>query len=398
MTVKRIFIVTGDPSGDQHGAAVAQALWEIDPSLLISAVGGNALKSAGVHLLRDQSRMGFVGVSNPLTILTHYFLGRTILQYLETAFHPDAVLLIDYGGFNLWLAGELKKRGYPVHYYIPPQVWASRKNRIHKIKAHVDQVYCILPFEEDLYRRHGIAAQYVGHPLMSQLPPAVDRKAFCQAHGLDPTQKIVALLPGSRSMEIKYLLRPILESLPIIQSEAKRNYHQSVQFILSRASSAPIGLFNQVLNRMMPFLENISLKVVADEGQAMLSVADTAIVASGTATLEAALYQTPLVLVYKGPWVAYQVAKRLIYLPVIGLPNVLTNINQPIVPELHQYDVTPDNIARALLPFLNTQSEPYTKTLSGFQTLREILGSQKAAQGVASHMMQQLLQPGLSAV
>lgn len=216
--LRRLFIITGDYSGDVHAASVVRALRQINPETQVAAVGGANLKALGVELVSDQSIMGRLGLSSLFSAPEHWLLGRKILKYLDT-FRPDAVLLIDYGMFNLWMAGQLKKRGIKVFYFIPPQVWASRKGRIRRIKAHVDHVFCIFPFEETLYRSQGIPVTYVGHPLAGQLPPRVDRALFCREHGLDPARPIVGLLPGSRKGEVASLMSPMVQSVMAIREQ-----------------------------------------------------------------------------------------------------------------------------------------------------------------------------------
>lgn len=387
MAPKRLFIITGDYSGDMHAAKVVKALHAMQPDLQIAAVGGEHLRAQGVELLSDQSKMGRVGFGSISGAPYHYFLGKRILKFLES-FRPDAVLLIDYGVFNLHMAAQLKKRGYKVLYFIPPQVWASRKGRIQKIKANVDHVFCIFPFEETLYQSHGIPVTYVGHPLVGQLPPPVNREAFCREHKLDPTLPILGLFPGSRKLEIDYLLPPIIASLPLILQQQAHT-----QFVLAKAGSLNEAFFNRRLEaalQRLPRYQRPVVKVIENQNHALLSVADAVVLASGTVTLEAALYDTPMVLMYKLHPVVYQVALRIIYLSCMGLPNILTDMKYPIVEELWQDEVTPQNIRDAVVPLFDPTLPQVVRQKSGFKQIRQELNIGEAPTNVAKGILSQL--------
>lgn len=385
----RLFVMTGDYSGDMHAANVVKALRNLAPDIELAAVGGENLKALGVELLADQSRMGRVGLGGVLGAPYHWWLGERILKYVET-FKPDAVLLIDYGGFNLYMAARLKKRGVRVFYFIPPQVWATRKGRIRKIKANVDHVFCIFPFEQPIYEAYGIPVTYVGHPLVGQLPFAPERAAFCQTHGLDPARPIVALMPGSRKQEIDYLLPDIFGSLPLIHHHAP-----DAQFVLAQAGSLPDDFFR---TRLQKALKNAGselmppVHIAKNCNHALLGVADVMIGASGTVTLEAALYDTPMVIVYRLQSLVYAIAMRLLTLPYIGLPNILGGEAQAFVPELLQDAINPRAIAKAVLPLLDNASPQTLKQRNGFERIRQELNKGGAPENVARGILD-LLQP-----
>lgn len=385
MSPNRLFIVTGDHSADIHAGKVVKHLRTLDPTLEVAAVGSEALREAGATLVADQTRMGQVGLGTFSAAPYHFFLGQKIFKFLEH-FQPQAVLLIDYGVFNLWLSGHLKKRGFKVFYFIPPQVWGSRKKRIEKIKANVDRVFCIFPFEEPLYQSHGIPVTFVGHPLIGQLPPPVDREAFCQQHGLDPNRKIVGLFPGSRKMEIDNLLKPMLQALPLLCEQLAKQGQTPPQFVLAKAPSLKEEYFQQKLSQAQQGLEGIQVTIVERQNHALLSASDALVVASGTVTLEAALYQTPMVLTYRASWLAYQLFKKLCYLPCLGLPNILTDMKNPIVPELLQDDVLPEKIVSCLAPLLDPNSEAAQKAKAGFQSIRSTLGAKNAIETLATEL------------
>lgn len=395
MRANRLFLIAGDFSGDIHAAKVVGALKAEQPEIQIEAVGGEQLRAMGVTLLSDQSEMGLVGLGALMGAPYHYFLGERILKHLES-FKPDAVLLVDYGGFNLYMAAKLKKRGYQVFYFIPPQVWATRKGRIKKIQAHVDHVFCIFPFEEPLYQSHGVPVTYVGHPLIGELPPTPNRQTFCKEAGLLPERPIVALMPGSRKMEIDYLLKPILGSLPLLHKQ-----YPEAQFVLAQAGSLKDEFFRARLEKAWQasgHTGKLPVTILKNRNHALLGVADLMIASSGTVTLEGALYDTPMVLIYKLHPIAYAIAIRLLQLPYMGLPNILNGTEQPIVPEILQDAISPKSIANAVLPLFDPASSQTLKQRNGFEKIRQELNKGGAAQNVAVGILRLLGAPAKTPV
>ena len=328
--MKKVFIITGEYSGDIHASHVVKALKQINPDVEIEGVGGENLKNAGVKLFSDQKKMGAVGLS--LKIVTdHFLLGKRIVDYLTKEYRPDLVLLIDYGVFNLNISKFLKRAGIKTLYYIPPQVWASRKWRINTIKKNIDEVLCIFPFEKTMYESYGIKTHYCGHPLVSQLPEKVDKDKFLEKHGFDKNKKLVAIFPGSREFELKFLMKVFVKTAQNLQKN-----HPDLQFCISHAPN----LSNSVYDK---YLQKTDFPVIKGENQALLSVSDALILASGTVALEACLYQTPMIIAYRGPWLFY-----LIYLIVrcikrVSLPNIIAD--KLIVPEIIQGDVNVSKIS-----------------------------------------------------
>lgn len=328
--MKKVFIITGEYSGDIHASHVVKALKQINPDVEIEGVGGENLKNAGVKLFSDQKKMGAVGLS--LKIITdHFLLGKRIVDYLTKEYKPDLVLLIDYGVFNLNISKFLKRAGIKTLYYIPPQVWASRKWRINTIKKNIDEVLCIFPFEKTMYESYGIKTHYCGHPLVSQLPEKVDKDKFFEKHGFDKNKKLVAIFPGSREFELKFLMKVFVKTAQNLQKN-----HPDLQFCISHAPN----LSNSVYDK---YLQKTDFPVIKGENQALLSVSDALILASGTVALEACLYQTPMIIAYRGPWLFY-----LIYLIVrcikrVSLPNIIAD--KSIVPEIIQGDVNVSKIS-----------------------------------------------------
>ena len=347
--MKKVFIVTGEHSGDLHASYVVKELRKLVPDIKIEAVGGKNLEAQGVKLFSDHRNMGVMGLDAVKAVFSHIKLGQRILDYLKNDFKPDLVLLIDYGGFNLRLAEALKKNNIEVFYYISPQIWASRKGRLEKIKKYISKMMLILPFEEKIHKSAGINAEYVGHPLVSQLPQGLNRKDFIKDNELNPSKKIVGIFPGSRKMEIDYLLPIFLQAAKIIQQKSKQ-----VQFCLGQASNLDDELINKYLKKYDKNNE-INLKIVKNLNHALLASSDAVILASGTISLEAAIYKTPMVVAYKGLLIAYCLYLLLRYIPFISLPNIIAK--RKIVEEFVQFRVKPNLIAREVLELLHDENK-----------------------------------------
>ena len=327
--MKKLFIITGEYSGDIHASHVVEALKAINPDVEIEGVGGENLRNAGVKLFSDQKKMGAVGLS-PKIIIDHITLGKRLVDYLINDYKPDLVLLIDYGAFNLSVSKFLKRAGIKVFYYIPPQVWASRKWRINTIKKNIDEVLCIFPFEKDLYESYGIKTHYCGHPLVSQLPPKADRDKFFEKHGFDKNKKLVSIFPGSREFELKYLMSVFIKTAENLQKK-----HPDLQFCLSHAPNLSDRVYDKYLKKC-PF------KVIKEK-KALLSVSDALILASGTVALEACLYQTPMIIAYRGPWLFYLIYLLVRCIKRVSLPNIIAD--KSIVPEIIQGNVNVNKIS-----------------------------------------------------
>ena len=372
--MKKLFIVTGEYSGDIHASHVVRALREQYADIEIEGIGGENLKNQNVKLFADHSKMSSVGLS-PKIVFDHIMLGKKVVDYITKEFKPDAVLLIDYGGFNLRIAKYIKQAGIKVFYYIPPQVWASRKGRINKIKQNVDKVLCIFPFEKDLYKNYGINVHYCGHPLVSQLPQKADKKEFFKRHGLDINKKLVSIFPGSRVFELKYLMNTFIKTAQNLQKN-----HPDLQFCISHAPN----LSDEVYNK---FLKQTDFKVIKGENQALLSVSDALILASGTVALEACLYQTPMIIAYKGPWLFYFIYLMVRCIKKVSLPNIIAD--KSIVPEIIQGNVNVHKISYEIEKLLydNEYREQNTKDLREVKNLlSEKISSQEAAKEISKFL------------
>lgn len=342
--MKKLFIITGEYSGDIHAAKVAEELKLIYPDVIIEGIGGENLKNAGVKLFSDHKKMSAVGLSFKI-IYDHFMLGKRVVDYLKNEFKPDLVLCIDYGVFNLNISKFLKKEGIKVFYYIPPQVWASRKWRLNTIKKYIDKVLCIFPFEKPMYESRGINTHYCGHPLVSQLPPKADREEFFARHGFDINKKLVSVFPGSRVFELKQLMSVFIKSAKNLQKN-----HPDLQFCISHAPN----LSDEVYNK---YLKDTDFKVIKGENQALLSCSDVLMLASGTVALEACLYQVPMIIAYRGPYLFYLIYLLVRCIKKVSLPNIIAD--KMIVPEIIQSKVSVQNISYELEKLL--YDEEYRK-------------------------------------
>ncbi len=365
--MKKVFIITGEHSGDIHASKVAKKLFELNSDIKIEGIGGENLKSAGVKLFADHKKMGAVGLSLKI-ILDHLSLGKRLVDYLTKEYKPDLVLLTDYGAFNLSISKFLKKAGIKTFYYIPPQVWASRKWRINTIKKNIDEVLCIFPFEKEMYEKYGIKTHYCGHPLVSQLPEKSDRDIFFEKYNLDKSKKLVSIFPGSRTFELAQLMNIFVKTAKNLE-----NLHSDIQIVISHAPN----LSDEVFDR---YLKNTEYKVIKGDNQALLSVSDALILASGTVALEAAIYETPMIIAYRGPWLFYFIYLIVRCIKMVSLPNIIAG--KIIVPEIIQKNVTVANITYEIEKILydNEYRKNYKEQLSHIKNLlSDKISSEEAA-------------------
>ena len=327
--MKKLFIITGEHSGDMHAGKVVEVLKSQNPEIIIHGIGGDNLKNTGATIFCDHSKMAGFGLNFKM-VVEHLMLEKDVCDYILDEFKPDAVLLIDYGTFNLRVAKRLKGKGIKVLHYIPPQVWASRKWRIKGIKKFVDKVLCIFPFEVEMYQKEGIDVHYCGHPLVKQLPPKADKVAFFEKYGLDINRPLVSIFPGSRPLELAFLAKTFIISAKVLQ-----NKHPELQFCISHAPNLKDSVFDK-------YIKDTDFRVIKGDNHALLSVSDSLILASGTVALEASLYKTPMLIGYKGPWIIYLIYLLVRCIKKVSLPNIVTG--KDIVAELVQGKFTVENI------------------------------------------------------
>jgi len=337
----RICFVAGDPSGDLHAAHLIDALRRRDPSLSVTALGGAAMQQAGAQLLQDLTASAAIGPFDAAQHLGSFIRARRRLDAHLAADRPDAVILVDFGDFNLpFIAPLVKRRGIPVLYYISPQLWAWGGWRLRYVQRYVDRMLVLFPFEERLYREAGVPVTWVGHPLVESARPSISPAEAMQRFGLNPWRRTVGLLPGSRERELS-------RHLPLMLGAARTlAWHMpGLQFLIPKAPSVSREAIEAHVRRGLPSA------VIAEGRMAdLLQVMDVAAVASGTATLEAALGRVPMAVVYRASWPTYAMAKLVLRTPHIGLVNVVAG--RRVVPELIQRQARPSTLAHELLALL----------------------------------------------
>jgi lipid-A-disaccharide synthase len=374
---QRLLLVAGEASGDLHGGNLARALLAQQPTLQLLGVGGRRMREAGVELLFDIRDLAVVGAVEALhSLRTLWTVYHTLLNEVERT-PVAAVLLIDFPGFNLKLAKAMAQRGIPVLYYIAPQVWAWHPGRVKKIRRWVRKLFVILPFEAALYHEAGVDAEFVGHPLLDLVPTSSTKADACTRCGLDPAAPVVGILPGSRRSELQYLLRPMLDAAAQIHAQVA-----TAQFILPLAETLQPADVQEALETVP-----LPVRLVQRQTYEVMQAADVLLVASGTATLETALIGTPMVIVYKAHLLTYLLARLVMRVICIGLPNVIAG--RAIVPELWQYHVTAENMAAQALALL-TRPERATAMRTELATLRSQLGSPGVPERVASGILRYL--------
>jgi len=370
----RILIIAGEASGDLHGAHLAKAMTARDPSVQLVGIGGTGMRAAGVTMISGIPQLdvvGLIGLSAVRFLVQRVLAVRRVLK----AEPWDLVVLIDNPGLNFHFARVAKPAGLRVVYYIAPQVWAWRPGRMKWIQRNVDHVVVILPFESELYRRAGVRCTFVGHPLLDSVAPRYDRTALRARYNLDASAPVVGLLPGSRVAEVTMLLPMLLEAARrLVASEPK------TQFVLAQASSIDDNLLHNLL-RHSP----VPVSVAKDQASEVMATSDVLLVASGTATLQAAVVGTPMVLVYKTTLPTYWIARCLIRVKWIGLVNLVAG--RTIVPELIQDEATAERLwqeARRLL----TDRQAYQDMKDGLRQVRESLGEPGASHRAAQVILE----------
>ena len=361
----KYYIIAGEASGDLHGSNLMKALYEEDANADIRFWGGDLMQQAGGTLVKHYRELAFMGfievVFNLKTILSNIEICKKDIE----AFRPDVIIFIDYPGFNMRIAKWSKERGIPTHYYISPQIWAWKENRIKEIKRDVDNMYVILPFEKDFYEnKHHFNVEFVGHPLIDAIHnrTEISQQEFIQKHALDD-KPIIAILPGSRKQEITKMLSVML---------SVTNDFPDYQFVIAGAPSQEFSFYK-------PFLQNKNVHFISNKTYDLLSHATAALVTSGTATLETALFKVPEVVCYKGSWASYQIAKRVITLKYISLVNLI--MDQEVVTELIQEKCNKKNIKIELEKLLNPDHRK--QLIAKYDTLEQKLGGVGASKKTA---------------
>jgi len=360
-------IIAGEASGDMRASGLARALKELDPAIRLSGIGGQYMRQAGVECFTDITELAVIGIAEVLKNLSRIkkVFDQTLKQIDTT--QPDCVVLVDYPGFNLRLAREIKKRHIKVIYYISPQVWAWREKRVLKIKELVDRMIVLFPFEQDIYSKYEMNVDYVGHPLVDEIIVGKKQTEVLKSIGLSASKTTIGIMPGSRTKEIERHLPCMLEAAQKLFEKNKER-----QFILLKASSIPLKLIQDQLFSY----KHLPLKIYEGPTYDGINAMDAAMVASGTATLETAILKKPMVIIYKTSWLTYCLAKALIKIPYIGLANIVAG--KKVVEELIQNDANAVNIANTMETALHNP-----QIVDDLATIKTSLGEPGASQRAA---------------
>jgi len=372
--MSKIMISVGEASGDLHGASVAHALKAIQPDIKLFGMGGQGMRAAGVDIVHDIAELGVIGFVEIIKNLPKLFRLRDSLGELMDVERPDALVIIDYHGFNIRLAKIAKSKGIPVISYICPKVWAWGRGRAKEVAETVEKVAAIFPFEVDVYSEAGANVTFVGHPLLDIVKTTMSKEAAYEYFGANAEQPVVLLLPGSRQQEIVNLLPVMLEAAVGIREKLP-----NCQFFLPVASTISREMLQDMINEY-------KIPVILTENYTydLMNIADMAVAASGTVTLEAAILNLPTVVIYKVAALTYLLGKMIIKIPHISLPNIIAE--REIVPELLQYAVTGHNIAQEAMPILMDPAVR-SKMVKDLAEMRDKLGPSGAVERVAHEIL-----------
>jgi len=369
MPAKEIMLVVGEASGDAHGARLVQALHRRDPQVKIYGVAGEQLRRSQFEELFNVSQLTGMGLVELATNLRNVWRAYGLLKRTLKVRRPNLLILIDFPEFNLRLARFAKSLGIPVLYYVSPQIWAWRKNRVRQIARWVDHMAVIFPFEADFYERHGVKVSFVGHPLLETVKADTGREETLAKLGLDPERPVIALLPGSRHGEVTRHVSPMREAA--VQLARERN----AQFLCVRAATIDGAALRSLLNGT-----GVRIPIVEEDRYGAVHASDIAWTASGTATVEIALLGRPMIIMYRLSWLTYLIARWLVRVDHIGMVNLIAG--ERLMPELIQRDVNPERIV-AETRILLDDAKMRTGITDKLAKLRQRLGTPGAAERVA---------------
>ncbi len=366
-------ISCGEPSGDLYAAALAGEILRLDPSATITGFGGDRLAAAGATLVENFSGLSVTGLLEVVRLLPRTYATYRRLVADAEASRPDVFVAIDFPDFNFVLARALKKRGIPIVYYISPQLWAWRAGRMKTMRRLADKVLVIFPFEEPIYKDAGVPVEWVGHPLFDVQPSLDPREAFLARHGLDPARPVLALLPGSRANELREILPDVATAAALVRAQLP-----DVQLVLARAPH----LRDELLQPLGALPDVVTVEGQTDD---VLAAADAAIVASGTVTVQAALHECPMVVVYRLSPLTYRVGRPFVHVDTYAMVNLIAG--RRVVLELIQDEFTPAAVAGEALRLL-TDREHAARVKTDLREVRQKLGgpgaSRRAADAVLS--------------
>lgn len=364
MGQKQILIICGEPSGELHAAALVAAIKKTNPEIKILGIGSSLLAQAGASIFYDTKDLSVMGLFDVLKKLPRFFgLKKLVLEKISSE-KFDAVILVDFSGFNLRLAKAIDKR-VPVIYYVSPQVWASREGRIKTIKKYIKKMIVLFEFEKEFYKKHGINADCVGHPLLDIVRPSIGKEELLAKLNLSPEKTIIALLPGSRKQEINKVLPVMLKAGLII------NKMIDARFVIAKSPQVDWKAYDRLIGKF-----DLEVKILEGKTYDALNIADFALVCSGTATLETAIMQKPFLIIYKMGLLNYLLYKPQVKIPYIGIVNIVAA--RKIIPEFIQFGASPRKIAKLALEILGNRVKLETMR-ANLAEIKSSLGSPGAA-------------------
>lgn len=358
----RYYLIAGERSGDLHASNLVHSIKKLPNLAIFRGMGGDYMRKEGVSLAVHYEELALMGFAEVIWGFRKVLKTMSLIKKDLLDFRPDALILIDYGGFNMKMAKFAKENGISVHYYIPPKIWAWNQNRAYSLKKHVDHLYSILPFEQEFYQKFDWKIHYVGNPLLDELGKFEPQPFFHQKNAIGYSP-IIALLPGSRKQEVSKMLDRMVDLVLRFPN---------AQFIVAGVKNLNSSVYSQA--------EKMGIKVIFDQTYDLLHHSNAAIVTSGTATLEAALFRVPQVVVYRTSGISYQIAKRLIRVPYISLVNLIAG--KKVVKELIQNDYHVENLFKELNLILGSVQHK-SEILDGYTEIRQKLGDLKASDEVA---------------
>ena len=370
----RLLVSCGEPSGDLYAGALTRELHALDPEVTVAGLGGPHLAAAGGRLIDDYRGLSVTGLTEAIAKLPRSWATLRRLTAAARADRPNALVVIDFPDFNLPLARRVKRLGIPIVYYISPQIWAWRSSRLKVIRDVADLVLVIFPFEEKIYREAGVPVEFVGHPLVDLVRASESKETFLGRHGLAAGVPTVAILPGSRPNEVARILPTLVAAAERIRARVS-----GAQFVIARAPNLDEHLFDVARRPGLP-----PIVLVEDDTDGVLAAGDVALTASGTATVQAALHDIPLVIVYRLSPLTYRVGRRLVTVDTFGMVNLIAG--EPIVPELIQDAFTPQAVADEAVSML-TDPARAARIREGLARVRERLGAPGASRRAAEAIL-----------
>lgn len=376
--LKKILIVAGEASADLHASSLILKLKELEPKIEVYGVGGENLKQAGAQIWFDFSQMGVVGILEVIPKLSFFLKARAQLAKSVATEKPDLVILLDLPDFNLSLAKKIKRQhpNQKICYYISPQVWAWRKGRVKTIKKYIDQMLVIFPFEVDFYEKAGVPVKFVGHPLIERVRASKAREELRKDFGLKPEEILLAFLPGSRQEELRLYMPPALSALEKLQKEFP------LRVMMALAPTLKEEMAQAYLGKSKAKIELISGRTYD-----ILFSADLGLIGSGTATLESALAELPMVILARSSTLNYLLARPFVKVPFFGLPNLIAE--KEICPELFMYNVNPEKIYQELKKLI-LQSDQRLQQKAELKKIRACLGEKSASLEAAKAILEML--------